>query len=275
MSTASERRAQIRDRAIGSQDKRVLLVEGIDDKQILQILLDRFHTGWERKWAVEVASKKSMVLEILRLEPDWIGLVDKDEWDEAEQQRQCDALPNLLILPRFCMESYLVIPAELWRAIPVARQAGVGGGFGQFEARLTRDIRRYVRHGVLWHVVTPLWSGLRARGFKEVLASDSAQCVAAVQDDQEILRVLTEWDEYLNPNALFDTFQRLLQQVTAMPVESQLAGWVHGKTFWREVVNPGMNELFGQMPDKNRRKKIFEHLPEWPADLLPLKALLN
>lgn len=275
MSAAGDKRAQIRDRAIGNQSKRVLLVEGIDDKLTLQILLDRFHSGWERGWAVEVAGKKSMVLEILRLEPGWLGLVDKDEWDVAEQQRQRNALPNLLVLPRFCMESYLVIPAELWQAIPPVRQGGVQGGFDQFQTRMTRDVQRYVRHGVLWHVVTPLWSGLRARGFKEVLASDSLQCVEAVQDDGEIQRVLREWDEYLNPDVLFAAFQNSLRQVNTMPILDQMTGWVHGKTFWREVINPGMNEFFGQMPEKNRRRKIIEHLPQWPADLLPLKALLT
>jgi hypothetical protein len=272
---AKERRDKIRQEKIGAQDKRVLLVEGTDDQLTLVILLSRLMPEWEKTWTVETAGKKSMVSEILRLEPTWLGLVDRDEWDADEQHRQTAQLPNLLILPRFCMENYLIVPGELWGAIPANRRAQVEGGQPAFEQRLLGRLPRYVRHGVLWHVITPLWSGLRALGFKESLASDSLQCVDAVQDDASIQRVLTDWDRLLDPTALFAKFEQKLGEVDQLSFEVKLRNWVHGKTFWREEVNPAMNELLGQMAEKTRRQKIWQKIGAPPPDLEFLFARLR
>lgn len=267
---ARERRNEIRQEKIGTQDKYVLLVEGTDDKHALEIMLSRFMPGWENRWTVEAAGKKAMVPAILALEPDWLGLVDRDEWDIAEQQRQMEQNPGLMVLPRFCMENYLIVPAELWPAIPSKRQAGVNGGLEEFQQRLLQNLPRYIRHGVLWHIVTPLWSGLRALGFKEKLASDTSECVEAVQDDRVVRQVLQDWDDLLDPERLFNDFQQKLQEVQSLSVEEQLRDWVHGKTYWLKEVNPAMSKLFGQMKEKERRQKLWQHFPACPTDLWPV-----
>lgn len=267
MSKASELRDEIYERVVGSQPKRVFLVEGPDDKLAIEVLLNRFVLNWESTWVVQAAGNKSQLQGVLRLEPDWLGIVDRDEWDEAEQTSRQEATPNMLVLPRFCMENYLVVPGEVWAAVPPSRQKALPHGRHQWEADTSKDLDQYVRHGVLWHVVTPLWSGLRARGFKEKLASDNLACVAVAQHDAQIRQVLDDWDTYLNPEKLFNEFQAKLVVVQQRPVDEQLKHWVHGKTRWREVVNPCMNSLFGQMAEKERRRKIFEHLPAWPDDL--------
>lgn len=267
MSKASDLRDRIRQRLVSSQTKRVFLVEGTDDKLALDVLLNRFVSNWESVWVVEVANNKALLQEVLKLEADWLGLVDRDEWDAAEQDRRQQATPNLLVLPRFCMENYLILPNEVWDAVPPARQRDVPMGMLGWQGPALKDLDPYVRHGVLWHVVTPLWSGLRARGFKEKLASDNAACVAVAQSDADIQQILADWDAYLNPVRLFSEFQRKLAEVQQLPPYEQLKHWVHGKTRWREVVNPAMNALFGQMAEGERRRKIFEHLPAWPDDL--------
>lgn len=267
---ARERRNEIRQEKIGTQDKYVLLVEGTDDKHALEILLSRFMPGWENRWTVEAAGKKAMVPAILALEPDWLGLVDRDEWDIAEQQRHMEQNLGLMVLPRFCMENYLIVPTELWPAIPPQRQTRVNGGLEEFQQRLSQDLPRYVRHGVLWHIVTPLWSGLRALGFKKKLASDSPDCIEAAQSDEEIRQVLQDWDDFLNPDRLLDTFRQKLQEVQSLSIEEQLRDWVHGKTYWAHKVNPEMNRLFGQMGEKKRRQKLWQHFPACPTDLQPL-----
>jgi hypothetical protein len=267
MSAASDLRDRIRQRLVGSQTKRVFLVEGVDDKLALDILLNRFVLNWESAWVVEAAINKKELQEVLKLEPDWLGLVDRDEWDAAERDKRQQATPNLLVLPRFCMENYLVVPDEVWDAVPPARQNDVPKGLPGWQAQALKDLDQYVRHGVLWHVVTPLWSGLRGRGFKEKLASDSAACVAVAQSDADIQQVLSDWDAYLDSARLFSEFQSKLAEAQQLPPYEQLKHWVHGKTRWREVVNPAMNALFGQMAESVRRRKIFEHLPAWPNDL--------
>jgi hypothetical protein len=258
VSKASDLRERIRQRLVSSQTKRVFLVEGADDKLAMDILLNRFVLNWESTWVVEAAGNKAQLQEVLKLEPSWLGLVDRDEWDAAEQARRQQVTANLLVLPRFCMENYLVLPDEVWDALPPVRQLDVPNGLLGWQVRALRDLHLFVRHGVLWSVVTPLWSGLRARGFKEKLASDDAACVAVAQSDTEIQQVFRDWDAYLDPVRLFSDFQAKLAEVQQLPPHEQLKHWVHGKTRWREVVNPVMNEVFGQMAEGVRRRKIFE-----------------
>lgn len=115
-----------------------------------------------------------------------------------------------------------------------------------------------MRHGVLWQVITPLWSGLRARGFKEALAAESS--VATAQDDAEIRRVLENWDQLLEPRRIFAEFQQRLSEVQPLSQSEQLTRWVHGKTFWKHVVHPYMNNVFGKMPETKSKKTLFEKL---------------
>lgn len=262
-----DKRDRIRQEWIGFQSKQAFLIEGADDQEAFRILLERFVPDWEQRWAIAEAGNKRQLLELLALEPDWIGLVDRDEWDQPVIAARQEELPNLMVLPRFCLENYLIDPAELWQAIPPARQAGVAGGEAAFRARIEVDLPQYRRHGALWRVVTPLWSGLRALGFKEALASEES--VTTAQNDAEIQRILGEWDTLLDPNRIFTDFQAQLAVANAAIPDEQLANWVHGKVFWKDIVNPAMNALLGQMEAGERRKKILRRLPQ-PADLQPL-----
>lgn len=261
------KRDRIRQELIGAQPKRAFLVEGADDKDAFRILLERFMPGWEQRWAITEAGNKRQLQELLTLEPDWLGLVDRDEWDQPMiDQRTADA-PNLMVLPRFCLENYLINPVELWSAIPPARQAGIAGGEDAFRLEIEGSLPRYLRHGALWKVVTPLWSGLRALGFKEALAS--AESPATAQNDTEIQRVLDEWGSLLDPARIFSGFQAQLATATAAAPQDQYALWVHGKVFWENLVNPAMNRILGQMDQGERRKKILRKLPQ-PGDLQPI-----
>ena len=158
-------RDRIRQEVIGAQDKQAFLVEGSDDKEAFQILLQRFIPGWEQRWGIAAAGSKRQLQELLNHDPGWLGLVDRDEWDQAAVDTQISLQPNLMVLPRFCLENYLINPAVLWQPLPPVHQSAVPGGGAAFERAMLGDLPRYLRHGVLWKVVTPLWSGLRALGF--------------------------------------------------------------------------------------------------------------
>ena len=161
----------------------------------------------------------------------------------------------------------LIDPSELWPAIPPRRQMDVAGGEAAFRSRIESQLSDFRRHGALWKVVTPLWSGLRALGFKEALASESS--LATDQDDAEIQRILGEWDALLDPERIFADFQARLTAADAATPNEQLAHWLHGKVFWEKVVNPTMNATLGQMAEGERRRKILRKLPQ-PADLQPV-----
>lgn len=245
-------------------DVKVFLVEGVDDKMAFQTLLDRSLPGWEGRWAIEVGGSKSQVLKLLEKAPDWLGLVDRDEWDEVTVDQHAEKYPNLVVLPRFCLENYLIDPAELWPTIPSVRQTDIPGGQREFEAALQRDLPRFVRHGVLWRTVQPLWGMLR-RGGKFPTSLASKDSVEIAQNDEEIFDILKQWHEMLNPDDIWNRFQDGLDKVKALPIPQQLHSWVHGKYYW-PVINAEMNELFGQMEERQRRTKILRKL-SWPRDI--------
>ncbi len=263
---------QIREREIGSQNKRALIVEGVDDKAVLTTLFKNHCPTWEQRWVIAIAGNKQKVLKVLNVEPTWIGMVDRDTWSQAEIDSQTQTLPNLVVLPRWCMENYLINPAELWQALPASQTIKIAGGATDFTQPILDKLPAYVRHGVLWQVITPLWSGLRARGFKEALAAESS--VITAQDDGEIRRVLADWDELLEPQRIFADFQQCLSAVQQLPHDEQLSHWVHGKTFWKQVIYPHMNDVFGQVPETQLQEKLFQRLP-FPRDLETLRQRLQ
>ncbi|MEA3340596.1 MAG: hypothetical protein U9R15_11570, partial [Chloroflexota bacterium] len=172
-------------------------------------------------------------------------------------------LSNLLVLPRFCLENYLIVPDELWAAFPTTRQDRITGGLAQLRTELLVEKDKWIRHGVLWSVINPLWSGLRALGFKEALLD-----VTVAQDDNEIKRTLDEWHDYLEPQNIFDEFQRRLANVRQKSEFEQLSLWVHGKNFFRSHVHQVLNRLLDQSSIQDRRMNIFKALE--PNDLEPV-----
>lgn len=262
-----DHRKRIRERCIGAQERRVFLVEGRDDQAAWRVMLDRFCPGWERDSCVAAAGNKRQVIDILSLEQDWLGLVDGDEWDEATIRQRQQEQTNLLVLPRFCLENYLCDPSELWESLPPVKQDRIDGGRQALAERLAGDLDRFVRHGVLWKTITPLWTGLRARGFKDALASENS--LHAAQDDDLIRRRLADWHRFLDPGSVFDEFQRTLEQAASEPDHAKFTCWVHGKLFWTTQVHPVLNQLLGQASAADRKNDLFSTMPR-PTDLEPI-----
>jgi hypothetical protein len=73
---------------------------------------------------------------------------------------------------------------------------------------------------------------------------------------------------------IFAEFQTQHCNAQAAPIAEQLSHWIHGKLFWKKVVNPVMNNLLGQMEAGDRRKKILRKLPQ-PDDLQPILERLR
>ncbi len=88
MSKVQERIAQIRTQLVGESGARVLLVEGSDDVDAFRIFLDKKFPAWEQAWHLVAAGNKRMVQQIAAAEPQWLGLVDRDEWTEDEIRRR-------------------------------------------------------------------------------------------------------------------------------------------------------------------------------------------
>ena len=262
MSAATDRIAEIREQQLGNTGKRVLVLEGTDDVDAFGIFLGRQFPDWEMSWALAPAGNKKLVQEILKAEPDWLGLVDRDEWTADELARYQGLVPNLLVLPRFCLESYLIDPDELWAAFPEKQRARVEGGVATLRAALLAEKATWVRHAALWHVINPLWGKLRALGFG--VRKEGVLNSKRVPDDAALLAALKSWHEFLDAQRIFSEFQVRLAEMQALGEPVLLAQWVYAKDFYPQVVHRELDRLLGQKPARVRRLALFKtrSLPE-------------
>ena len=252
MSKASVRIDQIQSELVGQTGKRVLLVEGTDDVDAYRNFLSRKFPDWEQTWAVAHMGNKKLVLAGLSLAPDWIGLVDRDEWGEDIQTQHRAAHPNLLVLPRFCLESYLISPAELWQAFPAKQQAKVVGGEAAFRDALLAPLAQWIRHATLWHGVRPLWQKLRNAGFPEGVTK-----VPPTPSDEQLCDFFSDWHNLLDADVLLTRVNSLAAQLTAEDAEIVCKQWLHAKHFYQEVVHETLNELLGVKPARERFLALF------------------
>ncbi|QEP42503.1 DUF4435 domain-containing protein [Ectothiorhodospiraceae bacterium BW-2] len=254
---------KIKEQQIGATRKGVLIVEGVDDAAFYAELLSKRHAGWESSFCIVEVGGKKIVLDILIREPDWFGIVDRDEWSSEVLTEKQTTHPNLWISPRFCVENYLIVPQELWAAFP-EKQRKILEGEHKLREALLNDLDRWVAHGVLWSVINPLWEGLRSRGFKEDLLSPEVAL-----DSDRIKEKLKEWHQFLDPECIMVRYESTLERVRALPQDERLKQWIHGKSFYSSVVNPALNTLLGQKSEKDRRSSIIRTLP-LPDDLSAL-----
>lgn len=264
MSKADDRVATIQQTHVGASGKRVLLVEGPDDISAFRQLLGRRAPGWEAQWAVAEAGGKKLALAMAPLVPNWRVVVDRDEWS-ANQLTQYQAQhANLSVLPRFCLESYLVDPDELWRALPEKQQLKIVGGAPVLRAALLATLADWQRHAGLWHVINPLWSGLRALGFKEGLLKTHN-----IPDDLVLKATLQAWSALIDANQIFNDVQTAVAAMVAEPIAGFLHRNLYAKAFYPQVVHPTLDRLLGAKPPTERRVALFK-TRRLPADLEPL-----
>lgn len=174
----------IKDRDLAAfPNKRVLVLEGVDDIAAFRQLLTKHNPGWEQQWVLVKANKKQNVLDILALENTWYGLIDRDEWSEDKIMQLEQEHPRLMFLPRFCIESYLVNPSEIWEALQPKHQARIEGGEPAFTSLFVQEAQRWLNHSAIWYVVNPLWERLRTAGFNSALLDvDTVQQDAGVSE---------------------------------------------------------------------------------------------
>lgn len=261
VSKAQEKVNRIRDEKIGATNKRVLLVEGSDDVSAFSQLLGRRFPGWQINWELVAAGNKRQALEMASLAPDWLALVDCDEWSASEIAVHQAAHRNLLILPRFCLESYLVDPAELWLALPPQQQQKITNGADGLATEILQNLDDWKRHAALWHVINPLWAGLRALGFKDALLKTQA-----IPNDRQLTQTLQEWSNFVDVDRILADVQTAITRMSAEPLPDFLQRSLYAKEFYPQVVHPVLDHLLGQKTMGERRIGLFKTLVI-PGDL--------
>lgn len=261
MSTVQERIDEIKTQFIGVTGRRVLLVEGTDDVDAFRIFLSRKFPTWDIKWHLASAGSKADVVKMLKKEAAWLGLVDRDEWTNDEIQEKQAECQNLTVLPRFCLESYLIDPAELWAAFPEKQRLKIGGGETEFRTKILDTLIDWVRHAALWHGVRPLWRQLRQNGFP-----DSVLANPPMPDDAALRAKFAQWHATLDADTVLTGVHDLETRLKAEELSKIFAQWIHAKRFYPEVVHKTLNDLLGQKDAKDRRVAILRTRAV-PADL--------
>lgn len=256
-----ERIAEIKTQLIGNRGTRALIVEGTGDLDALSQFLGKRFPGWESQWVIAEAGGKRQVLKIIASESSWLGVVDRDDWTADERANHEKRNPNLFVLPRFCLESYLIDPRELWAAFPEKQRAKISGGVHDITATLATSMSDWTRHAALWHVITPLWRKLRQLGF-----TDGVLDTHAIPDDQKLMGFLENWAGVLDVKNTLKDFNELLALLQTKPPTELFSQWIYAKRFYPEVVHLALDKLLGAKSAKERRQAIFRTLPV-PADL--------
>ena len=256
-----ERIAEIKTQLIGNRGARALIVEGTGDLDALSQFLGKRFPGWESQWVVAEAGGKRQVLKIIASEPSWLGVVDRDDWTANERAAHELQNPSLFVLPRFCLESYLIDPSELWAAFPEKQRAKIPGGVADITAALAASLPDWTRHAALWHVITPLWRKLRQLGFTEGVLD-----TRAIPDDQKLIGFLQNWAGVIDVQNTLKNFNELLALLQAKPPAELFSQWIYAKRFYPEVVHLALDKLLGTKSAKERTQAIFRTLPV-PPDL--------
>jgi hypothetical protein len=246
-------------------NRRILAVEGSDDVKALEALLDKVNPVWPAQWAVVPVGSKRQAMDLAALKPEgWLILVDKDEWTDGQVTACLGQHANLHILPRFCLESYLVDPTELWATLPADQQGKLAGGVQELAQTLLADLPQWQRHAARWQAINPLWTELRSLGFKESLLRTEN-----FPDDDEVATTLLNWASLLDHHKVLADIHAAQTRFDQLPQTTFLHRHLYAKLFFPQVVVPGLNRLFGQRSEADLRRHFFNDMA-LPADLLPL-----
>jgi hypothetical protein len=247
----------VEEQQISNLNRRALIVEGVDDKNAFMAFMNmrKFNDGWESRWVIAEAGSKRNVQEAIAIKKDWMGVVDRDDWTQHEVNSALSKYPNLFVLPRFCIESYLIDPDELWEAIPENHRKTLGN-VNTLKNRLNQSLHAWIRHAAMWHTVNPLWRKLRELGFVS-----GALEVPSVSDDKKTVETIKSWSEVLDEKSTLAEFNRMLSILQNTPSAELFSRWIYAKKFYPAVVLPALNKLLGQKAAKDLRLELFSALP--------------
>lgn len=246
-----------------TNNKRALIVEGKTDFMVFTLFLTRINPKWQDQWVLAEVGGKRNVVEILAKEPTWLGIVDRDEWDDSQITRNQTELPNLMILPRFCIENYLVIPEELWHSLPEKRKSIFATqelAIQSISEEITENLERWVQFGALWAIVSPLWDELKNSGFNRGLLA-----LELVDNEEEIRAQFSRWHSQLEPEVTWLRYQRKYDEIKTLDINERLKTYVHGKKFFQQVVTPALTQLL-HIRGAVSANELFKLMPV-PADL--------
>jgi hypothetical protein len=214
----------------------VLLVEGTDDVDILEHFFNQHSPGWRNQFFVAAAGGKEHVKSgVATHHPDWLGIMDIDERSQVQVQAMANVSEHLIVLPRFCIESFFCYPEEIWPLIPAHQQNRLDNGFADFSQLIGAHLDDWVAHGAMWRVLRELYHQTR---LPEELER------SPVTDSNHIREILTNWHESLSPDRVIESYESELANAQRLSTEEKLKQYVHGKKFFNQVVVQILDQQF-------------------------------
>jgi hypothetical protein len=247
MSGLDERISMQISHAGGGGTKKVLVVEGSGDTAFLTLMLDKppFRAmGILERFVIVDAGGKDAVFKILGAHPEYLGMVDRDAWSDAECEEKKRKFPTLFILPRFCIENFIICPEELRRALPELK------GFEEIEA----EIPQGVRHGCLRRAAQPLYEELMNSGFNQALLKYPPP------DEKGMAELSKMWQGILSAGHIQSRMAQALALAKGQSPEALLRIFVHGKVFYKAVVEKKAAELFPNAVGERLKIEMYKRV---------------
>lgn len=220
-----------------AEQKNVLLVEGDDDRDVIEIFLKRRAKTFETRVRVVPCGGRERVLARMKNTfPRALALVDRDTWTDAEIAERRKAEPRLYITRGWCLENAFFSPAALCQ-LPAPAAAQVAG------AR-----EPWVRAGALWWTLQRVreaqqrWHetlGWTYGSVRTDLALESGEALAnsLVQKLSPDVRC----EARLDLDYVVTTFTQRCTEVLAVPEDEQWQLGVHGKQAFKELLVQAMH----------------------------------
>ncbi|EYF02594.1 DUF4435 domain-containing protein [Chondromyces apiculatus] len=243
--------------------KKLLLVEGDDDKDVVEQLFEQVEPLWMTKVHVGVAGDRGKVLRKLEKHPDWYGLVDRDVWDEADVQQQTSALPGLKVTEAWCIESYFCEPGLL--------ETALGLPAGSVQQPITPQVDGWLCYGAIWWTLQRWRESFAAALPSSDFGHPAKDACHPVQDEPTLRKRLDGCQASLHSiptDQIVAAIQARLREIDALAVAGKLEKGIHGKRFFKEVIVPALNKADSQREaDEWRRIVAGKWKARWPADL--------
>lgn len=244
-------------------NKKLIVVEGDDDKLVLEALLRSRDSLFTSKVYVGVAGDRTKVLNRLQKFPDTYGLVDRDTWDDIDIVNEKASRPRLYVTTGWCIENHFYTPNALSTA-----NIHSGSLNGEIVSRITE----WYRYCAIWWIVHRFRSNL----LKNWLNADCGHPTKDPCPDEASLRARLRPYESLLPNMAVDNIvaaveQRVNEVAAMVSDEERMEKAIHGKLFFKEVVVVALNRQQGQRDAASWRVQIANSLGNrWPAYLVRL-----
>jgi hypothetical protein len=257
--------------------KVVLLVEGSVDETAMERWLSLIDPDFGNRLLVRRADDEGQDREFggtkrvkqgLTHEPGWWGLVDSDERTDAEIADDIANLPRLRFLPRYCLESFFIEPAELWNNFPLHQRAAHSEFEQAVEKAVLEKLDRWVAHFAMWRTLCEREQRLRKElNFPQNVIREVVDQYPLSHD--QIIESLKPWHEHFDPAAICREYEAVIATAAKLSETDRLRHFVHGKHFFHRVVLPVLNTI----ENKSAAAWISDLIKATttvPADLRPI-----